>query len=88
MFIIYRPFRFFALIGSLILGLGLVLLARFLYYFFFESGDGHVQSLIIASILIITGFQTFIFGILADLLAINRKLIEDVQIRTKRLENK
>lgn len=88
MFIIYRPFRFFAFIGSLILGSGLILLGRFLYYYFFGSGDGHVQSLIISSILIIIGFQIFIFGILADLLAINRKLIEDVQIRTKKLENK
>ena len=51
-------------------------------------GNGHIQSLIFASILIITGFQTCIFGILADLLAINRKLIEDVQVRTKKLENK
>lgn len=88
MFIIYRPFRFFALIGGTLLLIGLALLARFILYYFFISGSGHIQSLIIASILIITGFQTCIFGILADLLAINRKLIEDVQIRTRKLENK
>lgn len=88
MFIIYRPFRFFALIGGTLLLLGLILLTRFLLYYFFGSGNGHIQSLIISSILIITGFQTCIFGILADLLAINRKLIEDVQIRTRKLENK
>lgn len=88
MFIIYRPFRFFAIIGGLLLLAGLCLLGRFFYYYIFDSGSGHIQSLIIASILIITGFQTCIFGILADLLAINRKLIEDVQIRTRKLENK
>lgn len=88
MFIIYRPFRFFALIGGTIFLSGLILLGRFLFYYFFLSGDGHIQSLIISSILIITGFQTFIFGILADLLAINRKLVEDIQIRTRKLENK
>ena len=88
MFIIYRPFRFFAIIGGTLLLIGLALLARFVLYYFFISGSGHIQSLIIAAILIITGFQTCIFGILADLLAINRKLIEDVQIRTRKLENK
>ncbi len=88
MFIIYRPFRFFALIGGFIFLLGLILLGRFLFYYFFGSGNGYIQSLIISSILLITGFQTFIFGVLADLLAINRKLIEDIQIRTKKLENK
>ncbi len=88
MFIIYRPFRFFALTGGLILFAGLILLARFIFLYLFDEGNGHIQSLIISSILVITGFQTVIFGILADLLAINRKLIEDVQIRTRKLENK
>ena len=76
------------MIGGIILLAGLILLARFFFYYFAEEGNGHIQSLIISSILIITGFQTCIFGILADLLAINRKLIEDVQVRTKKLENK
>ena len=88
MFIIYRPFRFFAIIGGIILLAGLFLMGRFLLCYFTGSGNGHIQSLIISSILLITGFQTCVFGVLADLLAINRKLIEDVQIRTKRLENK
>ena len=88
MFIIYRPFRFFAIIGGIILFSGLFLMGRFLLYYFLGSGNGHIQSLIISSILLITGFQTCVFGVLADLLAINRKLIEDIQIRTKKLENK
>lgn len=88
MFIIYRPFRFFTFIGGSIFLIGLILLARFLYFYLIDEGNGHVQSLVVSSILIITGFQTCIFGIFADLLAINRKLIEDVQVRTKKLENK
>lgn len=88
MFIIYRPFRFFALIGGSIFIVGLIILLRFLYLFVLNHGNGHLQSLIISSILLIIGFQTCLFGVLADLLAINRKLIEDVQIRTKKLENK
>ena len=88
MFIIYRPFRFFAIIGGILLSVGLLLLLRFLYFYLIGTGNGHIQSLIIASILVIVGFQTCIFGILADLLGINRKLLEDIQVRTKKLENK
>ena len=88
MFIIYRPFRFFALIGGLIFLSGLIVLSRFLFLYITGQGNGHLQSLVISSILLIIGFQTGLFGIIADLLGINRKLIEDVQIRVKRLENK
>lgn len=88
MFIVYRPFRFFAIISCLFLTAGFVLAARFLYYFFTSGGNGHIQSLILASILILTGVQTGLIGVLADLSAINRKLLEDIQQRVKQLENK
>ncbi len=88
MFIIYRPFRFFAIIGGFLFGLGLIIWARFLFYYFINQGGGHLQSLLFAAILMIIGFQTIMLGVIADLLAINRKLIEDVQIRVKKLENK
>ena len=88
MFIIYRPFRFFASIGGFIALVGFGLLSRFLFLYFLDNGNGHIQSLIISSILVITGFQIIIFGVLADLLSINRKLIEDVQVRVKKIENK
>ena len=88
MFIIYRPFRFFEIIASIFLLLGLILGFRFLYYYMTGFGTGHVQSLILASILILTGFHLGIFAILADLLSINRKLSEDIQLRLKKLENK
>ncbi len=88
MFIIYRPFRFFAMIGGFILLLGIALLSRFLFFYIMDKGNGHIQSLIVSSILVMTGVQTLIFGVLADLLSINRKLIEDIQVRIKKLENK
>ena len=88
MFIIYRPFRFFASIGGFIALVGFGLLSRFLFLYFMDNGNGHIQSLIISSILVITGFQIIIFGVLADLLSINRKLIEDIQVRVKKIENK
>jgi glycosyltransferase involved in cell wall biosynthesis len=88
MFIIYRPFRFFIIIGGTIFLIGLALIARFLLLYVLDSGNGHLQSLIVASIFVSTGFQIAVLGVLADLLGINRKLIEDVQVRVKKLENK
>jgi glycosyltransferase involved in cell wall biosynthesis len=80
-FIIYRPFRFFAAIGSVLFGLGALLGLRFVNFYLQGNGDGHVQSLILASTLLVMGFQTFMVAFLADLLAANRKLIEDVRFR-------
>ncbi len=88
MFIVYRPFRFFAFISSIFLIFGLLLAGRFLYFFFNDGGNGHVQSLIFSSICIITGVQIGLIGVLADLCAINRKLLEDIQQRIKKFENK
>lgn len=88
MFIIYRPFRFFAIIGGLLFFVGLIIWGRFLFYYFTQHGGGHLQSLIFAAIAMIIGFQTIMLGVIADLLAINRKLVEDIQIRVKKIENK
>ena len=83
MFIVYRPFRFFALIAILFLIPGFLLGARFLYFYINHNGTGHVQSLIFAAIFILSGFQIGLIGVLADLLSINRKLLEDIQTRIK-----
>lgn len=84
MFIVYRPFRFFALIGILFLIPGFLVGLRFLYFYIFNSGSGHVQSLILSAVLIITGVQIGLIAVLADLLSVNRKLLEDIQTRLKK----
>lgn len=84
MFIVYRPFRFFAIIGCLFLIPGILLGMRFLYFYFNHAGTGHVQSLILAAVLSITGVQIGLIAVLADLLSVNRKLLEDIQTRLKR----
>lgn len=84
MFIVYRPFRFFAIIGLLFLFPGILLGARFFYFYLNHHGTGHVQSLILASIFILTGVQVGLIAVLADLLSVNRKLLEDIQTRMKR----
>ena len=83
MFIVYRPFRFFALIGTLFLVPGILLGLRFLYFYFNNSGSGHIQSLICSAILILTGVQVALIAVLADLQSVNRKLLEDIQTRIK-----
>jgi hypothetical protein len=82
-FIIYRPFKFFGTIGAVLFSVGLVIGARFMWLYFHGLGEGHVQSLILASTLLAIGFQTLLVAFLADLLAANRKLMEDVRFNLK-----
>ena len=83
MFIIYRPFRFFAILAGIFFIFGLLIALRFLWFYIFESGSGHIQSLILSAILIIIGVQVGVIAIVAELLSINRKLLEDIQRRLK-----
>ena len=83
-FVIYRPFRFFGTIGAMLFGAGFLIGLRFLWFYMQGDGDGHVQSLILASILLGMGFQAFLIAFIADLLAANRKLMEDIRYTMKR----
>lgn len=80
-FVIYRPFLFFASIGAVFFGLGLMIGLRFLWYYLQGAGTGHVQSLILASVFLGMGFQAFLIAFIADLLAANRRLMEDVRFK-------
>lgn len=82
-FVIYRPFRFFSFIGLSLLLVGVILGMRFTYYYLSGDGDGHVQSVILSGAFLIMGFQTLLVAFLADLLAANRNLLEEVQYRLK-----
>ena len=84
-FVVYKAFRFFMSVGIFVFSLGFLGGARYLYYLISGSGSGHVQSLILSSILLGIGFQTMLTAFLADLLAVNRRLMEDVQYRVKKL---
>jgi glycosyltransferase involved in cell wall biosynthesis len=80
----YRPLRVFTAIGILFLGLGLALGVRFLIFFLQGVGGGHIQSLILAAVLSIMGFQTLMIGLVADLIAFNRKILEEVLYRLRK----
>lgn len=78
-FVLYRPFRFFAFIGGTLFLAGFALGSRFVFYYFYGSGDGHIQSLILSAVLMISGFQTFLIGIISDLISANRKMLEEIR---------
>ena len=87
-FVIYRPFRFFASIGLILFAIGFLIGLRFLVKYLEGDGVGHVQSLILASVLLGMGFQTILIAFVADLLAANRKLLEDVRYKTALLADR
>jgi hypothetical protein len=87
-FVVYKAFRFFMSVGLASFSVGVLAGLRFLYFYLTGSGSGHVQSLIFASILLGVGFQTMLTAFIADLLAVNRRLMEDVQYRVKKLESR
>ena len=86
-FVTYRPLMFFSILGGVIFMLGFSIGARFLYFYLNGDGDGHVQSLIFAGLLMGIGFQIGISGILADLISVNRKLIEKVDWNVQNLQS-
>jgi glycosyltransferase involved in cell wall biosynthesis len=82
----YRPLRVFGGAGAALALAGLMLGLRFLYYYATGQGAGHVQSLILAAILIIVGFQTGLVGLVADAVANGRKINEEALYRLRRMD--
>ena len=80
---LYRPLRVFTLIGAVAMSAGLVIGLRFLYFYLQGAGNGHIQSLILAAVLLILGFQTLLIGLVADLIGANRKILEEILVRTR-----
>ena len=82
--VLYNPLRMFLRIGSIPVLVGLGLLVRFLFYYLTgDSPAGHVQSLILAVILVVVGVQVWVVGIVADLIAVNRRLLEEAVERQR-----
>ncbi|MFN2427760.1 MAG: glycosyltransferase family 2 protein [Candidatus Binatia bacterium] len=84
---LYEPLRVFTMIGLVLLSVALVIGGRFLVFFLFvDGGDGHIQSLILAAVFALAGFQTIMVGLLADLIGSSRRMVEDTLLRVRRLE--
>jgi len=82
----FNPLKLFLTAGAIIFGLGVFISCRFLTYYLLGQGGGKIQSLILAAMLMIIGFQMAVVGLVSDLIASNRRLIEDALLRIKRVE--
>lgn len=82
----YQPLKVFFYIGAVLCFVGLLGVLRFLTYYFAGAGGGHVQSLVLSAAFLIVGFQVVLIGLLADLIAANRKLLENTLYRVKTIE--
>jgi hypothetical protein len=82
----YRPLRLFLSLGGVMIAGGVAIGIRFLYYFITGPGTGKVQSLILAAILTIVGFQVCLIGLMADLVRMNRKMLEETVYRVRQME--
>jgi glycosyltransferase involved in cell wall biosynthesis len=87
-FVVYRPFRFFILLACIPFSLGALLGLRFLIYYGLGKGQGMIQSLIFASLLMSLGFLLFMVALLADLISVNRQLSEKMDWRLRQLETR
>ena len=85
-YIMYRPLQFFVVLGSIPIIAGVILGLRFVIAFMLGNGSGHIQSLILVSLLIIIGVMLWVIGILADTIAANRKIMQDIQVRVRRMD--
>jgi hypothetical protein len=80
----YRPLRVFTILSALMILGGLGLGIRYLYFALNGQGSGHIQSVILAAVLWIVGFQVFLIGLVADLIGFNRKIMEEVLYRVRK----
>jgi glycosyltransferase involved in cell wall biosynthesis len=85
-FMMYKPLKFFGSMGLIMFLIGLILGIRYIVFFFTGGAAGHVQSLILSSTLMMLGCMTGIIGLQADIIAANRKLLEDVQYHVRKLD--
>lgn len=85
-FMTYKPLKFFMILGSIPFTVGFLIGVRWLVLYLGGTPRTHVPSLILASLLMLTGVQLWIFGLVADLLSVNRKMLEDIQLRIRRAE--
>jgi glycosyltransferase involved in cell wall biosynthesis len=83
----YEPLKVFSYLGVLVSAAGAVMLFRFLYYFLTSTGPvGKLQSLLAGAILVAMGLMLGLIGVVSDLIAANRQLVEDIQYRIRRME--
>ena len=86
LYVFYEPLRTFLFLSVPFVLVGLLALLRFGYFYVADQGVGHIQSLVVGGTLLTVGFLLFVLGVIADLVAANRALIEELMYRIKRIE--
>ncbi len=86
-FMTYRPLQFFGIPGISLCLASLFICLRFLVFYLAGGGSGHIQSLILAGILMGAGLLAVVVGLVGDLIAVNRKLLEKINWRMHQLED-
>ena len=85
-YLMYRPLYFFFMLGCILALVGVGFFVRYFVFFCSGEGGGHLQSLILASTLLIVGFQTIVVGLLGDVISANRKILQDVQYHVRKMD--
>lgn len=85
-YIMYKPLKFFTLISTIPFLAGFLICIRYLIFLFNGNADGHIQSLLLAVVLLLAGFMTFMAGLIGDTIASNRRILEDIQYHTRKID--
>ncbi len=85
-FLMYRALFVFTIIALIFAVPSVILIIRYMAFMFNGEGAGHIQSLLAAVLMFLIATQSFMMGMQADIISANRKLLEDMQFRVKKLE--
>jgi glycosyltransferase involved in cell wall biosynthesis len=88
MYTMFKPLKMFVIMGGFFFLGGLIPTVRFIYFYMLGQGGGHIQSLVLAAVLLLIGIQLWVLGLLGDVISFNRKLIEETLLRVRRIELK
>ena len=85
-FMMYKPLKFFGVLGLIFLTAGLIFGIRFMFFYIQGLSEEYIKSMVIAAVLVVLAIIIFVFGLLSDIIASNRKLLEDIQYRVRKME--
>ena len=86
MYAVYKAYKLFVILGMIVALPGIFGFLRFLYFYLSEGGEGHIQSLIFSAVFVICGFFIVMFGVIAELISSNRKMIEMMMYKIRKME--
>ncbi|MFD2056920.1 glycosyltransferase family 2 protein [Mesorhizobium calcicola] len=86
-FIVYSPLRFFSVCAAIVAAPGLIMVVRFLFHYWMGEGSGNIQSLVLSSALLALAGILAMSGVISELVAVNRQLLEEIRIRQLQQEH-